>query len=123
MAPMMVRCFGDPKYVPPQVEECQSVYAPDELRQPVVPQQQHDSVVDKLDAEVKSSAFLKFEDRFSQYCPDYVEYSAMCYIDFSGDISSGIFSGGHRVKQPSNNAVFCKKVTRSIVNGLQSGIY
>ena len=29
--------WRDPKYVPPQVEECQSVYAPDELRQPVVP--------------------------------------------------------------------------------------
>jgi len=107
--------WRDPaKYVPPQVEDCQSLYAPDELRQPVVPQQQHDNVVEKLYANVKSSAFLKFEDRFSQYHPGYVEYSAMCSIDFSGDISSGIFSGGHRVKQPSNNAVFfCEKVTRS----------
>jgi len=100
--------WRDPKYVTPQIEECQSVYAPDELRQPVlpVPQQQHDNVVEELDANVKSSAFLKFEDKFSQYRPGYVEYSAICYIDFSGDISSGIFSGGHRVKQSSNNAVF-----------------
>jgi len=100
--------WRDPKYVPPQVEECQSVYAPDELRQPVVlvPQQQHGNVVVKLDASMKSSSCPKFEDKFSQYRPGYVEYSATCYIDFSGDISSGIFSGDHRVKQSSNNAFF-----------------
>ena len=62
---------------------------------------------------MKSFAFLKFEDKFSQYRPGYVEYSAMCYIDFCGDISSGIFSGGHRVMQLSNNAFFVKKVTQS----------
>ena len=60
------------------------MYAPDEMRQPVesVPKQQHDDEVEKLDAIVKSSACLKFEDKFSQYRPGYVEYLSilLCVI-------------------------------------------